>query len=218
MSAKDKLLKKLRSNVGKLVSRDELRKASEGVSEWARPVRFLRQEGWDIKAVVGPKGGYILRSAKKRKGVVREPINMKTRVMVFSKDGYRCVFCGRNPREDNIKLVIDHVTPVEYRGTNDILNLQTLCTDCNSGKKHFLKDESPEVVTKVFAAKSDKGRLRAYFEGHLDEEIPVSRLKMFVKGEEWKRALRFLREEGFRIKYLPADGRRERRYIAHKKL
>lgn len=37
-------------------------------------------------------------------------------------------------RYDNAILVIDHIIQVVRGGTNDISNLQTLCTACNHGK------------------------------------------------------------------------------------
>ena len=42
------------------------------------------------------------------------------------------VLCGNTPKES--RLVIDHIIPVVDGGTNDFLNLRTLCFDCNQGK------------------------------------------------------------------------------------
>jgi predicted restriction endonuclease len=54
------------------------------------------------------------------------------RVDVLSRDGYKCVFCGRNSQE--ISLEIDHIFPFSQGGSNKPDNLQTLCIDCNQGK------------------------------------------------------------------------------------
>jgi 5-methylcytosine-specific restriction enzyme A len=54
------------------------------------------------------------------------------RVDVLSRDGYKCVFCGRNSQE--ISLEIDHIFPFSQGGSNKPDNLQTLCIDCNRGK------------------------------------------------------------------------------------
>lgn len=54
------------------------------------------------------------------------------RVSVFHRDGYKCVFCGRSSQE--VKLEVDHIIPFVKGGSHDLINLQTLCFDCNRGK------------------------------------------------------------------------------------
>lgn len=51
------------------------------------------------------------------------------RLMVFSRDGYKCKACG-----SKFKLSLDHIKPVLLGGNNDPQNLQTLCLSCNSRK------------------------------------------------------------------------------------
>ncbi len=59
-------------------------------------------------------------------------IPLAVRVDVLSRDGYKCIFCGRNSKE--VTLEIDHILPFSRGGSNEINNLQTLCFDCNRGK------------------------------------------------------------------------------------
>ena len=59
-SAKSKLLKYFQDNVGKLIDRDTLSDVAEAHG-WARAIRFLRDEGWQIQAL---KDGYILHSTE----------------------------------------------------------------------------------------------------------------------------------------------------------
>lgn len=62
----------------------------------------------------------------------REPISKKTRFNIFTRDGFKCQYCGRSAGE--VVLEIDHIIPVVEGGTNDPLNLTTACFDCNRGK------------------------------------------------------------------------------------
>ncbi len=59
-------------------------------------------------------------------------ITASVRVDVLSRDGYKCVFCGRNSQETSLE--IDHIFPFSQGGSNKPDNLQTLCIDCNRGK------------------------------------------------------------------------------------
>jgi len=66
----------------------------------------------------------------------RAALPLKIRWDVLRRDNYRCVKCGRSPSVDHkVRLEIDHKTPVAKNGQNNIENLQTLCWDCNQGKK-----------------------------------------------------------------------------------
>lgn len=64
----------------------------------------------------------------------RVQLSPRDREAVLMRDGYRCRHCGRNPREDGIKLHVDHIEPWSKGGTNDLENLQALCEECNLGK------------------------------------------------------------------------------------
>jgi 5-methylcytosine-specific restriction endonuclease McrA len=61
-------------------------------------------------------------------------IRRSTRVKIMARDSFRCVFCGRSPDEDGVKLEVDHIVPVAKGGSRHENNLQTLCYDCNRGK------------------------------------------------------------------------------------
>lgn len=54
------------------------------------------------------------------------------RVSVLHKDDYKCLFCGRSSQQ--VQLEVDHIVPFSKGGSNNLNNLQTLCTDCNRGK------------------------------------------------------------------------------------
>ena len=66
----------------------------------------------------------------------RVTIPLSLRWDVLKRDNYLCARCGRRPPE--VELQVDHVHPVARGGTNDPGNLQTLCDQCNQGKKDRL--------------------------------------------------------------------------------
>lgn len=50
------------------------------------------------------------------------------RCAVLDRDNYRCKKCGRPGRE------VDHIKPKKLGGTDDLSNLQTLCSNCHTKK------------------------------------------------------------------------------------
>lgn len=65
----------------------------------------------------------------------RKDISVRKRFLVFKRDRYRCRICGRS----GIELEVDHKIPVEKGGSDALDNLQTLCFDCNRGKRNSLE-------------------------------------------------------------------------------
>lgn len=65
----------------------------------------------------------------------RKPIRPSDRHAVLTRDGGKCVICGRGPGHgDAVKLEVDHIVAVSRGGGNEMANLRTLCGDCNRGK------------------------------------------------------------------------------------
>jgi hypothetical protein len=62
----------------------------------------------------------------------RAALPLKLRWDVLKRDNYRCVKCGAQPPD--VELEVDHIVPVSRDGTNDLVNLRTLCRPCNQGK------------------------------------------------------------------------------------
>lgn len=60
-------------------------------------------------------------------------VSPRTRFLVLQRDGFRCRLCGRTA-DDSVKLEVDHRQSLSMGGTNDPVNLWTLCFDCNRGK------------------------------------------------------------------------------------
>jgi 5-methylcytosine-specific restriction endonuclease McrA len=53
---------------------------------------------------------------------------------VMKRDRFRCQLCGANPTDGVTELHVDHRIPVSKGGTDDAVNLWTLCQPCNVGK------------------------------------------------------------------------------------
>ena len=60
---------------------------------------------------------------------------------ILKKYNYRCVVCGQG-KEDGVEIAVDHKTPREKGGTNDIENGQILCTRHNNLKKTYSQTEA----------------------------------------------------------------------------
>jgi len=76
----------------------------------------------------------------KRRAASGSPIvTLTMRFRVLRRDRYRCRACGRSPATDpKTVLHVDHIRPVSKGGGlggRALRNLQTLCKDCNLGKR-----------------------------------------------------------------------------------
>lgn len=59
------------------------------------------------------------------------------RGMVFLRDNFTCVYCGRR----GVRLECDHVIPVSRGGGHELGNLATSCFDCNRSKRAKTPEE-----------------------------------------------------------------------------
>lgn len=62
-------------------------------------------------------------------GVKRRIIPAYARHEIFKRDNYRCLECGVT--NEQRELQIDHIIPISRGGSDELSNLQTLCTVCN---------------------------------------------------------------------------------------
>lgn len=60
------------------------------------------------------------------------PVTKRIRYEILKRDNHTCRYCGGTPPD--VKLTIDHVTPVALGGTDEAHNLVAACQDCNYGK------------------------------------------------------------------------------------
>lgn len=67
-----------------------------------------------------------------------------------SREYGMCANCGTSFIRLNAEPEIDHIVPVSKGGSNDIVNLQLLCSDCNNekrAKKQFVKSSIPDYLS-----------------------------------------------------------------------
>jgi len=67
-------------------------------------------------------------------------VSKRTRFEVLRRDSHTCRYCGQSAPD--VKLTVDHVTPVALGGTDDPSNLVTACADCNAGKSSTAPDSN----------------------------------------------------------------------------
>lgn len=66
----------------------------------------------------------------------------RLRENIFNRDGMQCQMCLRLGIDTFVDLhgpnagVCDHIVALEFGGTDDEGNLQTICQDCNKRKTH----------------------------------------------------------------------------------
>jgi len=63
---------------------------------------------------------------------------LKLRFEIFKRDSFTCQYCGRDVKEDKIKLQCDHIIPKNKGGKDITTNLITSCFECNQGKRDVL--------------------------------------------------------------------------------
>jgi hypothetical protein len=62
----------------------------------------------------------------------RTSVPKRVRYEVLRRDNHTCRYCGASAPD--VKLTVDHVTPVVLGGTHEPNNLVAACQDCNAGK------------------------------------------------------------------------------------
>lgn len=77
-------------------------------------------------------------NVQKKSNRKRTNIPRGLRHEVFKRDNYTCREWGAK-KSDGATLHVDHIIPVSKGGTDELDNLQTLCSDCNLNKSNLLQ-------------------------------------------------------------------------------
>ncbi|WBP93202.1 HNH endonuclease [Mycolicibacterium neoaurum] len=176
----------------------------KGATQRGRRVRDL-YPFFLIEKHPGREPRYILK-ARKVVAPDAKPIDRKTRAQVLQPQ--RCAMCGRTPIEDHVKLDVDHKIPQEWGGTNELDNLQPLCTECNGGKKdHFRTyDGYSEQIRHAATHEEPQRRIGELFLAFgMDVEVRSDLLEIVASAkeyqEDWQRRMRDLRFIGWDYEY-----------------
>jgi len=149
--SRDKLREHFLLNVGRVMDGEELRPVANGISEWARRIRELRdEEGYQIltnndRDDLKP-GQYILVSSKPQPAFERG-ISKETRAFVLDRNGFTCQMCGAvagephptNPHQKT-RLHIGHIIDKSMGGSDEVSNLRATCSVCNEGARNLTLD------------------------------------------------------------------------------
>lgn len=178
-------------------------RTGESHSQTDRRVRELRK--WFILPA-RPDGQhryvYVLEGPADTEGV-GSTISARVRGEVLSSQ--RCAQCGKTPLEDHVKLEVDHKIPQSWGGTDDIENLQPLCTECNHAKQAFYSSMNPfenqiRAATQHMEPHRRIGELLKAFHS-ADMEVPAQVVgvvaSMHQYQDDWQKRMRELRELGW---------------------
>ena len=95
-----------------------------------------------------------------------------------------------------MKLVIDHIVPVDWGGPTDESNLQALCEECNHGKQAWVSDQPAATMSQIFSKNTVEARIEALFDALPDQDIPSTTIEMVSRNaQDWQRALRMVRQK-----------------------
>lgn len=146
--SKQRILDFLLTNIGRVLSSEEIRAATGNVSEWARRLRELRnEEGYQIlshrdRSDLKP-GQYLLETDRRLPAFARD-ISKETRAYVLERNGYICQMCGlaagdTDPYDPTrkVRLTMGHIIDKSKGGEDTPGNLRAICTNCNEGLQNI---------------------------------------------------------------------------------
>jgi len=77
---------------------------------------------------------------------VYKRLTYRLRYAILERDKFRCVYCGRSPKEHGIVLQIDHIIPRSLGGATTFKNLVSCCVECNQGKFNHYSTNPSEAL------------------------------------------------------------------------
>lgn len=120
----------------------------------------------DAGAATGARTSLSDRGAERRDYTRRGKRRRRKQWVIFARDEFRCVYCGKSSVEDGVKLEADHIVAHSAGGQDVAGNLVTACRDCNRSK--FDEELEPEVRARLEGIVSTRNRAR-----RISGEMPV---------------------------------------------
>ena len=102
-----------------------------------RAARRLHQDGYLVKV----RDGVYKYDPDYVHNPQLEDFSEQQKIEILTRDGYRCVICGRGEPE-GVVLHVDHIKPKDRGGQATIANGQTLCAQHNFLKKNLNATET----------------------------------------------------------------------------
>lgn len=133
-------------------------------------------------------------------------IRPEKRLAVYLRDGFECVYCGKNGKPATILntrggalLTLDHLQPRELGGDNDPFNLVTACVTCNSARKALGVSDFIRVVAQAggYSEEEIRRRVRNAQRRSWVRHMPEAKL-LDAEPPGWLKSLRFLASRDMR--------------------
>ena len=165
-----------------------------------RRLRQLRG-AFEIQLVPNPSDGrnprYFLKARRTEHGKYDESrITAKMEAQVYAEWGQRCAMCGRTPKDDGVKLRIDHIIPRDWGGSTEPENLQPLCEEHNHGKQAWVSSLDPYAgaIRTAISLESPYERIGELLKAMEGEQVAADLIYVVAREENRGDALRRLRD------------------------
>lgn len=112
-------------------------------------------------------------------------IRRSTRLAIYDRDGFSCVYCGAGAEQEGVALGLDHVNPRELGGSNKPRNLVTCCESCNVDKS--TKPIKQWLAELFFTTDVEPAALRRKVKKHTARKLNRSKGRELAENERSRR-------------------------------
>lgn len=127
---------------------------------------MLRAQASDTGGGAGARTSLSDRPAQRRDYTRRGKRRRRKQWVIFARDEFRCVYCGKSSVEDGVKLEADHIVAHSAGGQDTAGNLVTACRECNRSK--FDEELDPDTRARLEGIVATRNRAR-----RIAGEMPV---------------------------------------------